>query len=30
MRTHTKHIFLKLDVTSRPAAVRRAEALGLI
>jgi LuxR family maltose regulon positive regulatory protein len=30
MRTHTKHIFLKLDVTSRPAAVRRAESLGLI
>ncbi|MCU1580596.1 MAG: LuxR family transcriptional regulator [Rhodoglobus sp.] len=30
MRTHTKHIFLKLEVTSRPAAVRRAEALGLI
>ncbi|MET4638169.1 LuxR C-terminal-related transcriptional regulator [Mycetocola sp. 2940] len=30
MRTHTKHIFQKLDVTSRPAAVRRAEALGLI
>lgn len=30
MRTHTKHIFLKLDVSSRPAAVRRAESLGLI
>jgi LuxR family transcriptional regulator, maltose regulon positive regulatory protein len=30
MRTHTKHIFLKLDVTSRAAAVRRAESLGLI
>jgi LuxR family maltose regulon positive regulatory protein len=30
MRTHTKHIFLKLDVTSRPAAVRRAESLALI
>jgi LuxR family transcriptional regulator, maltose regulon positive regulatory protein len=30
MRTHTKHIFLKLDVTSRAAAVRRAEGLGLI
>jgi len=30
MRTHTKHIFLKLEVTSRAAAVRRAEALGLI
>ncbi|MBX3098647.1 MAG: helix-turn-helix transcriptional regulator [Salinibacterium sp.] len=30
MRTHTKHIFLKLDVTSRAAAVHRAEVLGLI
>jgi LuxR family maltose regulon positive regulatory protein len=30
MRTHTKHIFAKLNVTSRPAAVRRAEMLGLI
>ncbi|MHA7156335.1 LuxR C-terminal-related transcriptional regulator [Arthrobacter sp. TMN-50] len=30
MRTHTKHIFLKLDVNSRAAAVRRAESLGLI
>lgn len=30
MRTHTKHIFSKLDVTSRPGAVRRAEMLGLI
>jgi LuxR family maltose regulon positive regulatory protein len=30
MRTHTKHIFVKLGVTSRAAAVRRAEALGLI
>jgi LuxR family maltose regulon positive regulatory protein len=30
MRTHTKHIFSKLDVTSRPAAVRRAEMLGLV
>jgi LuxR family maltose regulon positive regulatory protein len=30
MRTHTKHIFAKLEVTSRAAAVRRAEALGLI
>ncbi|MDQ0734970.1 LuxR C-terminal-related transcriptional regulator [Arthrobacter agilis] len=30
MRTHTKHIFLKLDVSSRAAAVRRAESLGLI
>ncbi|MCU1445192.1 LuxR C-terminal-related transcriptional regulator [Cryobacterium sp.] len=30
LRTHTKHIFAKLEVNSRPAAVRRAEALGLI
>jgi LuxR family maltose regulon positive regulatory protein len=30
MRTHTKHIFAKLGVTSRAAAVRRSEALGLI
>lgn len=30
MRTHTKHIFLKLDVSNRAAAVRRAETLGLI
>lgn len=30
MRTHTKHVFAKLEVTSRAAAVRRAEALGLI
>ena len=30
MRTHTKHIFAKLDVNTRPDAVRRAEALGLI
>ncbi|TFC75829.1 helix-turn-helix transcriptional regulator [Cryobacterium cheniae] len=30
MRTHTKHIFLKLGVSSRPAAVRRAEWWGLI
>lgn len=30
MRTHTKHIFLKLDVNDRRAAVRRAESLGLI
>ena len=30
MRTHTKHIFLKLEVSGRPAAVRRAESLGLI
>ncbi|SBS71890.1 LuxR C-terminal-related transcriptional regulator [uncultured Microbacterium sp.] len=30
LRTHTKHIFAKLDVNSRAAAVRRAEMLGLI
>jgi LuxR family maltose regulon positive regulatory protein len=30
MRTHTKHIFVKLEVSSRAAAVRRAESLGLI
>jgi LuxR family maltose regulon positive regulatory protein len=30
MRTHTKHIFVKLDVNDRAAAVRRAEALGII
>jgi len=30
MRTHTKHIFLKLEVNDRRAAVRRAESLGLI
>jgi len=30
MRTHTKHVFAKLEVTSRAAAVRRAEAIGLI
>ncbi|WP_104164094.1 LuxR C-terminal-related transcriptional regulator [Cryobacterium sp. N22] len=30
LRTHTKHIFAKLDVKSRPAAVSRAEALGLL
>jgi len=30
LRTHTRHIFQKLDVNSRPEAVRRAEALGLI
>jgi LuxR family maltose regulon positive regulatory protein len=30
MRTHTRHIYGKLDVTSRSGAVRRAEALGLI
>ncbi len=30
LRTHTRHIFGKLEVNSRPAAVRRAEALGLL
>jgi LuxR family maltose regulon positive regulatory protein len=30
LRTHTKHIFTKLDVTTRRAAVRRAEELGLL
>ena len=30
VRTHTKHIFTKLDVTSRRAAVRRARELGLL
>jgi len=30
LRTHTKHIFTKLDVTSRRAAVRRARDLGLL
>ena len=30
LRTHTKHIFTKLDVTSRRAAVRRADERGLI
>lgn len=30
MRTHTKHIFLKLEVNDRAAAVRRAEFIGLI
>ena len=30
LRTHTKHIFAKLEVQSRPAAVRRGKALGLI
>lgn len=30
LRTHTKHIFTKLDVTSRRAAVRRARELGLL
>lgn len=30
LRTHTKHIFTKLDVNSRVAAVRRAHQLGLL
>jgi LuxR family maltose regulon positive regulatory protein len=30
LRTHTRHIFTKLDVTTRPAAVRRAIELGLL
>jgi len=30
LRTHTKHIFAKLNVTSRPAAVRRARDHGLL
>lgn len=30
LRTHTKHIFTKLDVTSRAAAVRRGHDLGLL
>ena len=30
LRTHTKHIFVKLDVNDRASAVRRAEALGII
>lgn len=30
LRTHTKRIFTKLDVTSRAAAVRRAQELGLL
>jgi LuxR family transcriptional regulator, maltose regulon positive regulatory protein len=30
VRTHTKHIFTKLDVSTRPAAVRRARECGLI
>ena len=29
LRTHTKHIFAKLDVNTRRAAVRRANELGL-
>jgi len=30
VRTHTKHIFTKLDVSTRAAAVRRATELGLL
>ena len=30
VRTHTKHIFTKLDVNTRRAAVRRATDLGLL
>ncbi len=30
LRTHTKHIFSKLDVNTRRAAVRRAAELGLL
>jgi LuxR family maltose regulon positive regulatory protein len=30
LRTHTKHIFAKLGVTSRRAAVRRARERGLL
>jgi len=30
LRTHKKHIFEKLDVRSRPAAVRRAKERGLL
>ena len=30
LRTHTKHIFTKLEVTTRRAAVHRARELGLI
>ena len=30
LRTHTKHIFTKLDVSTRAAAVRRATELGLV
>jgi LuxR family maltose regulon positive regulatory protein len=30
LRTHTKHIFTKLDVTNRRAAVRRARERGLL
>ncbi|CAN5508026.1 LuxR C-terminal-related transcriptional regulator [soil metagenome] len=30
LRTHTRHVFEKLDVNGRPAAVRRARELGLL
>ena len=30
VRTHTKHIYTKLDVTNRRAAVTRAHQLGLL
>jgi LuxR family maltose regulon positive regulatory protein len=30
LRTHTKHIFTKLEVSTRAAAVRRATELGLL
>jgi len=30
LRTHTKHIFTKLDVNTRQEAVRRARELGVI
>lgn len=30
LRTHTRHIFTKLDVNTRPAAVRRATELGVL
>jgi LuxR family maltose regulon positive regulatory protein len=30
LRTHTKHIFTKLEVTTRRAAVRRARERGLL
>ena len=30
LRTHTKHIFTKLDVNTRRAAVHRAAGLGLL
>ena len=30
MRTHTKNIYMKLGVNTRPAAVRRAQQLSLL